>query len=186
MFVMMEFYREKTCCGIIFKGPCGEVLLDRRFLSPCFLRSVKGNLECSNPAKLQQQNLFQRPMKSETSVTGGDLKVNCHDGTKKQIAVDCISVDSGYDDSSNSSPDAFKSQLNTTGTGVGCIVTGKTGNSDTLQAGCVHPPSSDLQKTSPIILSTVEALSVTGDIPQVGPIRTNSIQPPIIPGIPQN
>ena len=35
----MSPYSEKTCCGIIFKGPFGEVLLDRRFLNPCYCRS---------------------------------------------------------------------------------------------------------------------------------------------------
>ena len=29
------FCREKVCCGVIFRGPHGEVAIDPRFLNPC-------------------------------------------------------------------------------------------------------------------------------------------------------
>ncbi|ODN02479.1 Protein FAM60A [Orchesella cincta] len=105
-FLDLSFWkREKTCCGIIFKGPCGEVLLDRRFLSPCFLRAVENNVACDH-------SQVKPKVVTETSTT--ELDENCPDGPRKEIAmpVDCISVDSGYDDSSNSTPEAFKLLLN--------------------------------------------------------------------------
>lgn len=37
--------QEKVCCGLIFRGDCGEVLIDPRFFQPCSCR-IK-SLECS-------------------------------------------------------------------------------------------------------------------------------------------
>ena len=51
-------FREKTCCGIIFKGPCGEVLLDRRYLNPCFCRSSSA----SSPASLSPTQSEPEPI----------------------------------------------------------------------------------------------------------------------------
>ncbi len=31
----MLSYREKICCGTIFRGPFGEVVIDARFITPC-------------------------------------------------------------------------------------------------------------------------------------------------------
>lgn len=31
-------FREKVCCGLIFRGDCGEVLIDPRFFQPCSCR----------------------------------------------------------------------------------------------------------------------------------------------------
>ena len=31
----LSFFREQVCCGIIFRGPHGEVAIDPRFLKPC-------------------------------------------------------------------------------------------------------------------------------------------------------
>ena len=33
--ILFLFYREKVCCGVIFRGPHGEVAIDPRFLNPC-------------------------------------------------------------------------------------------------------------------------------------------------------
>lgn len=32
---MSRWTKEKVCCGIIFRGPHGEVAIDPRFLNPC-------------------------------------------------------------------------------------------------------------------------------------------------------
>ncbi|CAL8116082.1 unnamed protein product [Orchesella dallaii] len=128
-FLDLSFWkREKTCCGIIFKGPCGEVLLDRRFLSPCFLRAVKNNVACDHSQA--KPKVAERTAVTETSTS--ELDENCPDGPRKEIAmpVDCISVDSGYDDSSNSTPEAFKLLLNH-GTGVKIPI-------ESLSASYVH------------------------------------------------
>ena len=33
--LFLSFFREQVCCGIIFRGPHGEVAIDPRFLKPC-------------------------------------------------------------------------------------------------------------------------------------------------------
>lgn len=38
-FLDMTFWkREKVCCGVIFKGPNGEVIVDPRFMKPCMFK----------------------------------------------------------------------------------------------------------------------------------------------------
>jgi len=38
-FLDMTFWkREKVCCGVIFKGPHGQVIVDPRFLKPCMYK----------------------------------------------------------------------------------------------------------------------------------------------------
>lgn len=45
-FVDLTYWKqEKVCCGLIFRGDCGEVLIDPRFFQPCSCR-IK-SLECS-------------------------------------------------------------------------------------------------------------------------------------------
>lgn len=45
-FVDLSYWKqEKVCCGLIFRGDCGEVLIDPRFFQPCSCR-IK-SLDCS-------------------------------------------------------------------------------------------------------------------------------------------
>ncbi|KAG8278735.1 SIN3-HDAC complex-associated factor [Homalodisca vitripennis] len=38
-FLDMTFWkREKVCCGVIFKGPQGQVIIDPRFMKPCMFK----------------------------------------------------------------------------------------------------------------------------------------------------
>ena len=41
-------FREKICCGTIFRGPFGETVIDSRFLTPCSNRNdgLKSGLRC--------------------------------------------------------------------------------------------------------------------------------------------
>lgn len=36
--MIISIFREKVCCGLIFRGDCGEVLIDPRFFHPCSCR----------------------------------------------------------------------------------------------------------------------------------------------------
>ncbi|CAG7723870.1 unnamed protein product [Allacma fusca] len=85
-FLDLTFWkREKTCCGIIFKGPFGEVLLDRRFLNPCYCRS--------NPSSNLPSPQFE---------TIPAMKV-------KGSAIECFSIETTFDDdSSKAAIEAFR------------------------------------------------------------------------------
>lgn len=84
--------REKICCGIVFKGPNGELLLDPRFLKPCDARVQMCKLRSSKIAKPQAEG-------AEPAVT-------------KSYSDN--SSDSGYDESSNQgliAENAFKKEV---------------------------------------------------------------------------
>lgn len=85
-------YREKICCGIIFKGPNGEVLIDERFFKPCDARMQLCKLRSSNAVKGQTGG-------TEPTVTKG---------------YNDNSSDSGYDESSNqglAAENSFKKEV---------------------------------------------------------------------------
>lgn len=83
--------REKICCGVIFKGSNGELLLDPRFLKPC-------------TARLQVCKLRSTEIKGSTEAS--------ETATSKGFSDS--SSDSGYDESSNqglSGENAFKKEV---------------------------------------------------------------------------
>ncbi|XP_025836912.1 SIN3-HDAC complex-associated factor isoform X2 [Agrilus planipennis] len=80
-FVDLDFWtKEKICCGVIFKAPNGEVLVDPRFLKPCSARLAK----CQ---------------KRRASLEKTELEIN--DAATKGKSYSDTSSDSGYDESSN-------------------------------------------------------------------------------------
>lgn len=83
-FLDLTFWkREKTCCGIIFKGPFGEILLDRRYLNPCCR---------SNPSSLLPSPEFE---------------------SVPLVKADCFAIDSYEDSSSsNKTIEAFRMLAN--------------------------------------------------------------------------
>ena len=48
MTKLYRCFREKICCGTIFRGPFGETVIDSRFLTPCSNRNdgLKSGLRC--------------------------------------------------------------------------------------------------------------------------------------------
>lgn len=67
------FFRETICCGTIFKGPNGEILVDTRFLKPC-------------NARLQQL-----------------CKLGVNENVKPELEISEASISKGYSDSSSDS-----------------------------------------------------------------------------------
>lgn len=70
--------RESICCGTVFKGLDGELMLDYRFLKPCTARLDMCKLSANKP----------KPEKEVNESTGTKLFSDS-------------SSDSGYDESSN-------------------------------------------------------------------------------------
>lgn len=70
--------REKICCGTIFRGLCGEMIVDRRFLKAC-------------SARLDKCKLPSTEVKVEAEIA--------ENNTTKLFSDS--SSDSGYDESSN-------------------------------------------------------------------------------------
>lgn len=68
-FLDMTFWkREKICCGTIFKGPSGQVLLDPRLLKPCKVcmkPSSKGNVGASPSNGASQRSKCRLPGEDE-------------------------------------------------------------------------------------------------------------------------
>lgn len=77
-FVLLVL-REKICCGTIFRGLNGEVLLDQRFLKPC-------------NARLANCKLRRSECKTESDIS---------DTSSSKVYNSDSSSDSGYDESSN-------------------------------------------------------------------------------------
>ncbi|XP_067012875.2 SIN3-HDAC complex-associated factor isoform X2 [Anabrus simplex] len=88
-FLDMSFWkREKVCCGTIFKGPYGEVIVDPRFLKPC-----RG---CSSSKTVQD-----RGTATADPSTSGAVSNSGSSPSKLTKTYSDSSSDSGYDESSN-------------------------------------------------------------------------------------
>lgn len=89
--VLFCINREKICCGEVFKGPNGELLLDPRLLKPC-------------TARLQICKL--QTAESKVSADGNETTIS--------KGFSDSSSDSGYDESSNQGvnvDNAFKKEV---------------------------------------------------------------------------
>ncbi|PSN38136.1 hypothetical protein C0J52_08228 [Blattella germanica] len=96
-FLDMTFWkREKVCCGTIFKGPYGAIIVDPRFLKPC------------RGCKIQQQE--KTPIGTPGMGHGAEDNTTNEDGkngnsgmkgSKLTKSYSDSSSDSGYDESSN-------------------------------------------------------------------------------------
>lgn len=71
---------EKICCGTIFKGPNGQILVDSRFLKPC---NARVNSSCKTVPQ-----------------TDKVVDIDIAESTSSKLYSDSSS-DSGYDESSN-------------------------------------------------------------------------------------
>lgn len=83
--VFFLFFREKVCCGTIFKGRFGEVIVDPRFLKPC-----QG---CNVPK--------ERPAAPDQAGGESGSSTNANTSNKLTKSYSDSSSDSGYDESSN-------------------------------------------------------------------------------------
>lgn len=80
------------CCGTIYKGPNGEVLIDPRFLKPCKAR-------------------LAAICKTVPEPTSEEKALNSDSSSSKSDSSSDSSSDSGYDESSN--PGAEKESAST-------------------------------------------------------------------------
>lgn len=93
--------REKVCCGIIFRGPHGEVAIDPRFLNPC--NSCKEPLiKDTSLTPLSSNNNFVEEMDSSTSETE-DQQTNLQSSASAKLITDEVD-DEGFFDKPAVSP----------------------------------------------------------------------------------
>ncbi|XP_075229416.1 SIN3-HDAC complex-associated factor [Lycorma delicatula] len=97
--------REKICCGIIFKGPNGEVVVDPRFIKPCkdslsrHLRPVADDRPTSNiGSSSSSSSIIISNASTAASAIQSVVQTQVISKTK---AFSDTSSDSGYDESSN-------------------------------------------------------------------------------------
>lgn len=154
---------------------------------------------CSHSENQLKQKAGQLPVKSETCVSGelsegGNFTKDPSTGNKDtSIPVDCISVDSGYDESSNPTPDAFKPQLAGGGirtvVGGSCIVVGKPVHSS-LPASYETSVGSLKTTSSSLVTSTVvgeqSIVVVSTETKPMDSSVTSTIQCGVPPIISQN
>lgn len=98
LFFFFVCYREVTCCGNIFRGPNGEVMLYLPSLKPCMSCLARRQLVTSLPST--------SPIHSSASVSPAysvESTSSSSETTSKQSAKSFsdASSDSGYDESSN-------------------------------------------------------------------------------------
>lgn len=92
--------REKVCCGTIFKGPNGELLLDPSFLKPCRGR-IAASCRLVPVANGRVESTTQNVESSTNSPTSEiKVEIDISESTVTKLYSDSSS-DSGYDDSSN-------------------------------------------------------------------------------------
>ncbi|PNF26997.1 Protein FAM60A [Cryptotermes secundus] len=95
-FLDMTFWkREKVCCGIIFKGPYGAVIVDPRFLKPC--RGCKNQQQ--EKAALMSSGMGNSS--GDSTASGRENRSSDMKGIKLAKSYSDSSSDSGYDESSN-------------------------------------------------------------------------------------
>lgn len=95
-FLDMSFWkREKVCCGTIFKGPYGAVIVDPRFLKPC--RGCKNQQQ----EKATVTSAGQGPGTGDGAAGGREDSSSGMKGSKLAKSYSDSSSDSGYDESSN-------------------------------------------------------------------------------------
>ncbi|XP_071446038.1 formin-E-like [Hetaerina americana] len=127
-FLDMTFWkREEVCCGIIFKGPNEEVIVDPRFLKPCIgcrkplimegsdgVQSAPAAIPPADSPQLQSPPPALYPPTSSSrgippassSQNGGLTGPASSSGTKQSAkSFSDSSSDSGYDESSNPGAD---------------------------------------------------------------------------------
>lgn len=103
---MILFFREIICCGTIFKGPYGEVIIDPALIKPC-----RG---CLSKQRQQQSNVLRNsPVHSSASASPVHSSASASPTHSVESGVDSAvtkqtsktfsdsSSDSGYDESSN-------------------------------------------------------------------------------------
>jgi hypothetical protein len=88
-------FREKVCCGTIFKGPYGAVIVDPRFLKPC--RGCKNQQQ----EKATVTSAGQGPGTGDGAAGGREDSSSGMKGSKLAKSYSDSSSDSGYDESSN-------------------------------------------------------------------------------------
>lgn len=89
-FIDTDYWkREKVCCGIVFKGRHGQLLIDTRFFKPCHSR--RKSLATPPPVAAAEPPQVACPATSATTATASSPPFSD------------ASSDSGYDESSNQS-----------------------------------------------------------------------------------
>lgn len=109
------------------------------------------------------------------------MERNCSDGASKNVTaipVDCISVDSGYDDSSNSTSEAFK-PLASSGFKNGCLGGKPIPPTDAFQASCNNNHEAVTVVKKPLV-----AISNLGEQPGVASVIVKEVSPAIVPSLP--
>lgn len=150
-------YRTRICCGIIFKGPYGEIIIDQSLFktcSSCLLRQE--NKQQSINAKNSFHSSSVSSPHSVDSTTTATTTTTTTELTKQtgKIFSDSSS-DSGYDESSNQGIDGRKnikiSNSNNSSSNNSCITTTKKLTTNIL----IQPVKKIQLKTKTTITETV-------------------------------
>lgn len=109
IIINFVFYSEKVCCGIIFKGLHGEVIVDPRFITPC-KNSKRRNQQAPVDVDLNDKPSSLAPMDSSITHTSSIISPSARGIQSSVIQTQVVgktkafsdtSSDSGYDESSN-------------------------------------------------------------------------------------
>lgn len=94
-FIDMSVWKKvKVCCGTIFEGPCGAVMIDPRFMTPCSKRHRPSEM---TPVATKVEELPVAPAVMPRPETVVDKHIAAADPGK---VFNDASSDSGYDESS--------------------------------------------------------------------------------------
>lgn len=111
MMIILSYHREIICCGTIFKGPYGEVIVDPSLLKPCVgclaaRRQQQRGSDSSSSASEATSPIHSASVSPAHSV---ELPPEASVVSSKQNAKTAFcdsSSDSGYDECSNQGADS--------------------------------------------------------------------------------
>ncbi|CAB4066917.1 SIN3-HDAC complex-associated factor [Lepeophtheirus salmonis] len=66
---MSIWKRQSVCCGTIFRGPYGEVVIDPRFLNPCGTCKKKGTNEKSKKSSSDEEDVLDTDGSADESIS---------------------------------------------------------------------------------------------------------------------
>ncbi|XP_064489814.1 SIN3-HDAC complex-associated factor-like [Ornithodoros turicata] len=113
-FLDMSFWRkEKVCCGIIFKGPHGEVLIYPKLLRPCRCRRLNSNRPSSPSNNVDPQTPTSMTATAATKV--GPMSTSATGGA--DVAAALLFPTPEVSDSNLSSPEGFAGGTSPYGSG---------------------------------------------------------------------
>ena len=88
---LLNIFRKKVCCGVIFVGPCGEAIVDPRFLTKCSAHAPPVTLPKIDNPLFTIEKIIESELKTfaSTSSSSGTSSVSGSGEESKSVSPVC-------------------------------------------------------------------------------------------------